>query len=54
MSTVSHRFLFWNLWKTCATWLPALLDVYLSTIGHRVNLEVRTLTVVATIFMPAT
>jgi len=31
-----------------------LLDVYLSTISHRVNLEVRTLTVVATIFMPAT
>jgi len=30
-----------------------LLDVYLSTISHRVNLEVRTLTVVATIFMPA-
>lgn len=32
----------------------SLLDVYLSTISHRVNLEVRTLTVVATIFMPAT
>lgn len=31
-----------------------LLDVYLSTISHRVNLEVRTLTVVATVFMPAT
>lgn len=31
-----------------------LLDVYLSTVSHRVNLEVRTLTVVATIFMPAT
>lgn len=31
-----------------------LLDVYLSTISHRVNLEVRALTVVATIFMPAT
>ncbi len=31
-----------------------LLDVYLSTISHKVNLEVRTLTVVATIFMPAT
>lgn len=30
-----------------------LLDVYLSTISHQVNLEVRTLTVVATIFMPA-
>lgn len=32
----------------------ALLDVYLSTVSHRVNLEVRTLTVVTTIFMPAT
>lgn len=31
-----------------------LLDVYLSTVSHRVNLEVRTLTVVATVFMPAT
>jgi magnesium transporter len=31
-----------------------LLDVYLTTVSHRVNLEVRTLTVVATIFMPAT
>jgi len=31
-----------------------LLDMYLSTISHRVNLEVRALTVVATIFMPAT
>lgn len=31
-----------------------LLDVYLSTVSHRVNLELRTLTVVATIFMPAT
>lgn len=31
-----------------------LLDVYLSTVSQRVNLEVRTLTVVATIFMPAT
>lgn len=31
-----------------------LLDVYLTTISHRVNLEVRALTVVATIFMPAT
>ncbi|MBF1164488.1 MAG: magnesium/cobalt transporter CorA [Dechloromonas agitata] len=31
-----------------------LLDVYLSTISHKVNLEVRTLTVVTTIFMPAT
>lgn len=31
-----------------------LLDVYLTTVSHRVNLEVRTLTMVATIFMPAT
>lgn len=31
-----------------------LLDVYLTTISHRVNLEVRALTVVTTIFMPAT
>lgn len=31
-----------------------LLDVYLSTISHRVNLEVRALTVAATIIMPAT
>lgn len=33
--------------------ITGLLDVYLSTVSHRVNLEVRTLTVVATIFMPA-
>lgn len=31
-----------------------LLDVHLTTSSHRVNLEVRALTVVATIFMPAT
>jgi len=31
-----------------------LLDVYMTTVSHRVNLEVRALTVVATIFMPAT
>ena len=31
-----------------------LLDVHLTTVSHRVNLEVRALTVVATIFMPAT
>ena len=31
-----------------------LLDVYLTTVSHRVNLEVRALTAVATIFMPAT
>lgn len=29
-----------------------LLDVYLSTVSHRLNLEVRALTAVATIFMP--
>lgn len=32
----------------------SLLDVHLTTSSHRVNLEVRALTVVATIFMPAT
>jgi magnesium transporter len=32
----------------------SLLDVHLTTSSHRVNLELRTLTVVATIFMPAT
>jgi magnesium transporter len=32
----------------------SLLDVYLTSISHRVNLEVRALTVVTTIFMPAT
>jgi magnesium transporter len=31
----------------------SLLDVYLSTVSHRVNLQVRTLTMIATIFMPA-
>jgi magnesium transporter len=31
-----------------------LLDVYLTTVSHRVNLEVRALTVVTTVFMPAT
>jgi magnesium transporter len=31
-----------------------LLDVHLTTVSNRVNLEVRALTVVATIFMPAT
>lgn len=30
-----------------------LLDVYLTTVSHRVNLEVRALTVVATVFLPA-
>lgn len=31
----------------------SLLDVYLSTVSHRVNLQVRTLTTIATVFMPA-
>lgn len=31
----------------------SLLDVYLSTVSHRVNLQVRTLTLIATTFMPA-
>ena len=31
-----------------------LLDIHLTTVSHKVNLEVRALTVVATIFMPAT
>jgi len=34
--------------------LTGLLDIYLTTLSNRVNLEVRKLTVVATIFMPAT
>lgn len=34
--------------------LNGLLDVYLTTLSNRVNMEVRTLTVVATLFMPAT
>lgn len=34
--------------------VTGLQDVYFSTVSHRVNLEVRLLTVVATIFMPAT
>lgn len=34
--------------------LTGLLDVYLTTVSNRVNLEVRKLTVVATVFMPAT
>ncbi len=34
--------------------LTGLLDVYLTTVSNRVNMEVRRLTVVATIFMPAT
>jgi len=34
--------------------LTGLLDIYLSAVSNRVNLEVRALTVVATIFMPAT
>lgn len=31
----------------------SLLDVYLSTVSHRVNLQVRALTMIATVFMPA-
>lgn len=34
--------------------LAGMLDIYLSTISNRVNMEVRTLTVVAMLFMPAT
>ena len=34
--------------------LTGLLDIYLTTVSNRVNLEVRRLTVVATLFMPAT
>jgi magnesium transporter len=31
-----------------------MLDIYLSSISNRVNMEVRALTVVAMLFMPAT
>lgn len=34
--------------------LSGILDVYLSTVSNRVNQEVRMLTVIATVFMPAT
>lgn len=34
--------------------LSGLLDIYLTTVSNRVNVEVRRLTVVATLFMPAT
>lgn len=34
--------------------LTGLLDVYLSTLSNRVNMEVRRLTVITTVFMPAT
>ena len=34
--------------------LTGLLDIYLTTVSNRVNVEVRLLTVVATLFMPAT
>lgn len=34
--------------------LAGMLDIYLSTVSNRVNLEVRALTVVAMLFMPAT
>jgi magnesium transporter len=34
--------------------LTGLLDIYLTTVSNRVNIEVRRLTVVATLFMPAT
>jgi magnesium transporter len=34
--------------------LTGLLDIYLTTVSNRVNVEVRRLTVVATLFMPAT
>ncbi len=34
--------------------LASMLDIYLSTLSNRVNMEVRALTVVAMLFMPAT
>lgn len=34
--------------------VAGLLDIYLSSVSNRVNLEVRVLTVITTIFMPAT
>jgi magnesium transporter len=34
--------------------LAGMLDIYLSSISNRVNMEVRALTVVAMLFMPAT
>ena len=34
--------------------LAGMMDIYLSTVSNRVNLEVRALTVVAMLFMPAT
>ena len=34
--------------------LAGMLDIYLSTVSNRVNMEVRALTVVAMLFMPAT
>ena len=34
--------------------LSGLMDIYMSSVSNRVNLEVRALTVVAMLFMPAT
>ena len=34
--------------------LAGMLDIYLSSLSNRVNMELRTLTVVAMLFMPAT
>ena len=34
--------------------LASMLDIYISTLSNRVNMEVRALTVVAMLFMPAT
>lgn len=34
--------------------LAGMLDIYLSSISNRVNMELRALTVVAMLFMPAT
>jgi magnesium transporter len=34
--------------------LAGMLDMYMSSISNRVNIEVRTLTVVTMLFMPAT
>jgi magnesium transporter len=40
--------------ETFRDMLSGMLDIYLSSISNRVNQEVRALTVVAIIFMPAT
>jgi magnesium transporter len=49
-----HRACRSSRWRAIRDLIAGMLDIYLSSISNRVNQEVRALTVIAIMFMPAT